>query len=387
MKKFGCAVIIVGAVAAAWFGWHYISGKSTKARPATPPVPVTAGTVTAKDVPIYIRSLGTVQANYTVTLRSQVDGPITQVYFTQGQEVKAGDPLFLVDPGPYKAALDAAKGTLAKDQAQLAGARVDLARYAKLVGPGYQSRQSYDDEKATVAQLVGTVETDIGQVETAQINLDRTTIRSPIDGRTGARLVDPGNLVQAAAATSLVSITQISPCFVNLTAPQDQFDEIRANNAKGTLKVEAYAGDDKTLLSTGTLSLINNQIDTTTGTIQLKGTFDNKDEKLWPGEFLSAHLILTIEKGALTVPSTAVMEGPNGYYAYVIKDDGTAERTDVEVSEIVGDLAIVSKGLQAGQKIVVDGQYRLTKGAKVKIVEPTPSAQKKQKPPPPQKKS
>jgi multidrug efflux system membrane fusion protein len=375
MNTLGKVALAVGVVAAGYLGWQHFF-HNEKPKPQPPAVPVTAGTVTPKDVPIYIRALGTVQANYTVTVRSQVDGQITKVFFQQGQMVKTGDPLFEIDPRPFQAALEFAQGTLQKDQAQLAGAKVDLARYAKLVGPGYQTRQAYDDQKALVAQLTGTVMADDANIKTAQINLEHTMIRSPIDGKTGARLVDPGNFVQASGATSLVSITQLSPCFVNLTAPQDQFEEIRAHDTQGTLDVQAYASDDKTLLSSGKLSLINNQIDTTTSTIQLKGTFQNQDLRLWPGEFVSAHLILYVQKGALTVPATTVMEGPNGYFAYIINDNGTAQQVNVEVSNIQDGLAIISKGLQAGQKVVVDGQYRLTKGAKVRIIQPQPQPQK-----------
>lgn len=371
MKTRTSIALVASALVGGFVGWHFVmrSGpvSAVAEEVAASTIPVTAGKAEVQDVPVYVLGLGTVQANFTVTVRTRVDGQIMHVAFKEGQEVKAGDPLFQIDPRPFQAALEQAQANKQKDEAQLEGAQRDLDRYAKLVGPGYQTRQAYDDERATVAQLQGTVKADQAQLDTAQLNLTYADVRSPIDGRTGARLVDPGNLVQAAQATGLVTITQLKPIFVSFTAPQDSFDAIRENQAKAPLAVLAYANDGKTLLAKGDLTLINNQIDTTTGTIQLKGTFQNQDERLWPGEFVNVQLIVSTRKGAITVPAPTVMQGPNGYYAYVIKPDDTVERRDVQVSMIQDGLAVVDKGLSAGEQIVVDGQYRLTNGTKVKI--------------------
>ena len=370
MAKIAAIGIALVAVTGGIVGWHFVAATGSAGAAvepkASPAVPITAGRAQARNVPVYIRGLGTVQANYTVTVRTRVDGQIMQVFFKEGQEVKVGDRLLQIDPRPFQAALEMAQANKQKDEAQLQGAQLDLERYAKLVAPGYQTRQAYDDEKATVGQLEGAVKADQAQIDAAQLNLNYADVRSPIDGRTGARLVDPGNFVQAAQATSLVTITQLKPIFVRFTAPQDAFDTIRESQAKGPLTVLAYASDDKTLLSTGELTLINNQIDTGTGTIQLKGTFQNQDERLWPGEFVNVRLITSVRRDAVTVPAQTLMQGPDGYYAYVIKPGATVERRDVEVSAIQDGLAVVSKGLSQDEQVVVDGQYRLTNGVKVR---------------------
>ena len=297
-------VIGLAAVIAIFAGGYVALHRQTQPKTAAQAlIPVTAGSTEVKDVPVFVRGLGTVQAFNTVTVKSRVDGQITQVLFTEGAEVKAGDPLFLIDPRPYQATLDQAEANLQRDQAQLAGAQRDLERYGKLVGPGFQTRQSFEDEKATVGQLEGSVKADQAAIDSGKLNLEYANVRSPITGRTGARLVDIGNFVQASLATNLVTVTQIKPIFVNFTVPQSALDEIRLNQAKEPLTVIAYDSDDKTALATGKLTLINNQVDTTTGTIELKATFDNADERLWPGEFINARLILSVRKGAITVPA------------------------------------------------------------------------------------
>ncbi len=357
------------ALVAGLLGWRAFQG-SEPAGAASPPaaavVPVTAGTAEAKTVPVYVRGLGTVQANYLVTVKSRVDGQIMQVFYRAGQDVKTGDRLLQIDPRPFQAALDQAQATEEKDAAQLAGAEVDLKRYAGLVGPGYQTKQAYDDQKALVAQLQATVKADQALVATDQLNLVYADVHAPIDGRAGVRLVDPGNLVQAAAATPLVTIAQIKPIFVDFPASQDQLDAIRQNQAKAPLTVLAFARDDKTELSQGRLSVINNQVDATTGTVELQGTFANTDERLWPGEFVNARLILSERENAITVPAPTVMQGPNGPYIYVIKPDDTVAHRDVQVASIQDGIAVITKGLAAGEKVVVAGQYRLTNGAKVR---------------------
>jgi multidrug efflux system membrane fusion protein len=276
-----------------------------------------------------------------------------------------GDSLFQIDPRPYQAALETAQAAKEKDEAQLAGAQLDLERYQKLLAPGWQTRQSYDQQKATVAQSQAAIKGDIAQIENAKLNLGYADIRSPIDGRLGGKLVDVGNLVHANDNTPLVMITELKPIFVSFTLPQETLDDIQENNKKAPLVVRAFSGDGKKELAQGKLTLIDNMIDQATGTIHLKARFDNDDERLWPGEFVNLRLILSTHKGVSTVPQQTVQVGPNGYYAYVIKPDNTVERRAVEVASMQDGLAVISKGLAAGEKVVVDGQYRLTEGARV----------------------
>jgi multidrug efflux system membrane fusion protein len=367
MARPGWMKIGIGVAVVAVGGWYLIHHFTTKnAPPPQAAIPVTPGTVTVKDVPVYVRGLGTVQAYNTVTIKSRVDGQITQVLFTEGQEVKANDPLFQIDPRPFQAALEQAQANLQKDQAQLQGAQRDLVRFGKLIEPGFQTRQSYEDQMATVGQMTGSTKADQALIDSSQLNLDYANVRSPITGRTGARLVDIGNFIQSSAGTNLVTVTQMKPIFVTFTVPQDNLDQILQNQAQAPLTVVAYAADDKTVLAQGKLTLINNQVDTTTGTIQLKGTFDNEDERLWPGEFINARLIVSVKKNALTVPSQTVMQGPNGAYAYTIQPDKTVQRQEVDVALTQDGEAVIDKGLQANESVVVDGQYRLTRGSKVK---------------------
>ena len=361
-------VVIAAAGAALWkLSGHDLTGGAKAPPPAPPAIPVVAGTAAVQNVPVYVRGLGTVQAFQTVTVRSRVDGNITKVQFTEGQEVKAGDPLFQIDPRPFQAALEQAQAMKTKDEAQLKGAQLDLERYQKLLPTGFQTRQQYDQQVATVGQLKGAIAADQAQIDSAQLNLQYTDIRSPIDGRTGARQVDLGNFVQAGQATALVSITQIKPIFVTFTVPQENLVEIRTNQARAPLEVEAYASDDKTLLSRGKLTLIDNQVDTTTGTIRLKATFENTDERLWPGEFVSARLIISTRQDAIVVPAQTVMQGPQGAYLYVIKPDDTVERRTVQVAAAQENLAVIEKGLASGERVVVEGQYRLTASVKVSV--------------------
>jgi multidrug efflux system membrane fusion protein len=366
----GAAVVVV-LVAAAIVWWHRTGADVPQAVAQTPApgIPVTSGTVVAQDVPVFRNGIGSVQAYNTVAIKSRVDGQIVQVAFKEGQDVKEGDLLFQIDPRGYQAALEQAQAAKQKDEANLVGAQADLDRYEKLLTPGWQTRQSYDQQKAQVAQLQAAIKGDIAQIDTAKINLGYTDIRSPIDGRLGARLVDKGNIVHANDNTALVMITELKPIFVSFTLPQETLDDVHENHKQAPLVVRAYSGDGKKQLAEGKLTLIDNMIDQTTGTIHLKARFENEDERLWPGEFVSLRVILTMRKGVPTVPQQTVQQGPNGSYAYVIKPDDTVERRAVDVASIQDGIAIVTKGLSPGERVVVDGQYRLTEGVHVT---PTP---------------
>jgi membrane fusion protein, multidrug efflux system len=369
-RKSGWAILGVVLVAAA--GYFFVDqaqrDKARAAASAAPAaIPVTVGTAETRDMPVYVRGIGTVQAYKTVTVKSRVDGQIVKVPFEEGQEVKAGDPLFQIDPRPFQATLDQAIANKQRDEAQLAGAAADLERYGKLLGQGYQSRQSYDQQKATVESLKGSIAADQAAIETARLNLGYADIRSPIDGCTGSRQVDPGNLVQAGQNTALVTITQVKPIFVNFTVPQDQTDRIRTNQAAAPLTVVAYGSDDKTELGRGKVTLIENQIDPATGTLKLKGTFANSDERLWPGEFVNVRLILATRRDAVTVPQRTVMQGASDSYVYVVKAGNTVERRTVEVAATQEGMAAIETGLAAGERIVIDGQYRLTNGAAIRV--------------------
>lgn len=368
------AVVVLAAIVVIWR-----LGLGTQAPPAAaqtpaPAIPVTIGTVAAADVPVFLQGIGTVQAYNMVAIKSRVDGQIIKIDFKEGQEVKAGDPLLQIDPRPYQALLEQAQATKQKDEAQLAGAQADLERYAQLVPAGHQTRQSYDQQKAQVAQLQAAVKGDEAQINTAKLNLGYADIRSPIDGRLGAKLVDKGNLVRASDNVPLVTITEVKPIFVSFTLPQDTLDDILENQNKASLVVRAYGADGKKQLAEGKLTLIDNTIDQSTGTIRLKARFDNEEERLWPGAFVNTRLILSVRNGVATVPSQTVQQGPNGNYAYVVKPDDTVERRVVDVASIQDGIAVVTKGLSPGERVVVDGQYRLTNGARVKPSAPQTGA-------------
>ncbi len=372
MRKGAIAACAALAVIAAALLVRLFEQSAPAATAEAPPpvaagVPVTAGTVTAADVPVFLQAIGTVQAFNMVTIKSRVDGQLVRVDFTEGQEVKTADRLVQIDPRPYQAALEQARAAKAKDEAQLASAQLDLDRYGQLVGSGYQTRQSYDQQKALVAQSQAAIKGDQAQIDTAQLNLGYSDIRSPIDGRLGARLVDIGNMVHASDTAGLVTITQLKPIFVSFTLAQDNIDRIRDEQAKAPLEVRAFSGDAKRPLGDGKLTLIDNAIDQTTGTIHLKARFANEDERLWPGEFVNVRLILITRKDVPTVPAQTVQNGATGQYAYVIKSDNTVERRDVEVAAVQDGIAVVTKGLSPGERVVVDGQYRLTDGARVKV--------------------
>jgi membrane fusion protein, multidrug efflux system len=340
------------------------------------PVPVVADTVKKQDVPIYFNGIGTVQAYNTVTVRVRVDGQIKEIDYKEGQEVKTGDLLAVIDPAPYQAVYDQALARRAQDEAQLDNAQVVFQRDSDLLAKNVLDHQTYDTAKYQVAQFQALVKSDDANIESTKVNLDYTRVTSPILGRVGIRLVDVGNIVHASDNSGIVTITQLKPISVLFTLPQQQLGQVNQEAAKGTLKVFAVDRDNTQPLSEGVLAVVNNQIDQTTGTIQLKATFANEDQKLWPGQFVNARLLVTTRKDGLVVPAPVIQRGPNGSYAYVIKADQTVEMRPVTVNQIDNGLALIDDGLQEGEQVVVDGQYKLQPGSKVILTAPGNSPQR-----------
>jgi multidrug efflux system membrane fusion protein len=372
MKIFGrvviAAVLLAGGAFAAVNISHWQGPGKVAEKPAPLPVPVVVGEVKSEDFPIVHEGIGTVQAFNTVTIRARVDGTLQKVLFQEGQDVKAGDVLAVIDPRPFKAALDQAIATKAKDEAQLANSKLDLKRFVDL--RDFASRQSVDTQGTLVSQLTATVKSDEAVIENATVQLSYTTITSPIDGRTGVRMIDAGNMIHASEGAALLVVTQIEPIFVTFTLPQDVLDEVAAAQARGPVQVEAYKRDVETLLSRGTLTVVDNQIDTTTGTIRLKATFANKDRRLWPGAFVNVKVITEIRHNATVVAAQAVQRGPNGFFVYVVNPDMTVEMRPITSGGTADGETLVEKGLASGEKIIVDGQYKLQPGMKVQPIAP-----------------
>lgn len=347
------------------------TGKNA-ARPKGP-VPVLAAEAKAEDVPIIVRGIGNVVPFNSVEVKSRVDGAITKIFYREGQFVRTGQSLIQIDPRPYQAQLDEATANAGKDRANLDNARRDLARLAALLQTQLAAtRQQYETQQALVAQLESTVAADQAVIETARLNLDYATIRSPIDGVVGLQLVAVGNLVQAGAATPLVTIAQIQPIGVVFTVPERDLDRIRRSATHNKLGVLAFNGEDDRQLAAGTLSVINNQVDPATGTITLKAIFPNRDQALWAGQSVNAHLVLETVKSGVTVAPGAVQMGPTGPFVYVIRPDSTAEARPVTVVQVESNAALIGKGLAAGERVVVSGQAGLSPGVKVAVRQGTP---------------
>jgi multidrug efflux system membrane fusion protein len=385
----GALIIILG-----WWSCHR-SGSSNQTQSSKrngaggAPVPVVAGKVEEKDIPIYLDGLGTVQAFNTVTVHTRVDGELQQVLFTEGQDVVIGGPLAVIDPRPFQAALDQAIAKKAQDEAQWGNAKVTLARNTDLLAKKVIAQSDFDTSRYSVDQFQAAVQADQAAIENAKTQLDYTQVKSPIDGRTGVRLVDLGNIVHAADQTGIVVITQLHPISVVFTLPEQNLSAIlNAGGVSGGLHVSALDRGNTTMLDEGTLAVVDNEIDQTTGTVKLKATFPNKDLKLWPGKFVNARLVLTTKKNAIVVPASVVQRGPQGTYAYVIKPDKTVEMRPIKVEQTEANVALIDDGLKAGEQVVVDGQYKLQPGAHVELTTPQPqqpSASPKQRPSKPAK--
>jgi multidrug efflux system membrane fusion protein len=334
------------------------------------PVPVVAGPVRTEDVPEYLDGVGTVQGFQTVTVRSRVDGALVQVAFQEGQQVHKGDLLAQIDPRPFQAVVDQALAKKAQDEAQLGNAKRDLVRYTSLVEQKLLQEQTLDTQRAAVAQLEAQIKSDAAQIAAAQVQLAYTRITAPIDGRTGIRQIDQGNIIHASDANGLVVLTQLTPAVVIFTLPEQQLDRVVTQQEQHPLEVVAMSQDGSRKLGEGQLLLVDNQIDVATGTMRLKAVFPNQDHKLWPGEFVNARLLVDVRKNGLVVPAPVVQRGPQGTFVFVIKPDSTVESRPIEVSQIESGLALIAQGLEPGEQVVIDGQYRLQPGSKVTVQAP-----------------
>src|SRR5215831_18797624 len=345
-------------------------------RPGPPPaptsmVPVVAGVVTSHDVPIYLSGVGTVIAYNTVVVRSQIQGQIVSINFTEGQTVHAGDLLAQIDPRPYQAQIDQVTATRDRDLAQLANAKANLGRYTQLAGKGGATPQLLDTQTAQVAQLQNAVKADEALIEAAQVQLSYTRLTAAIDGVTGLRQVDMGNIIHPTDPNGLVVVTQVQPISVIFTLPETDLAQIQSQQEKTTapLAVLAYDQNNTIELDEGILALVNNQIIQTTGSVQLKANFRNEKHRLWPGQLINVRLLLNMRIGGLTVPASVVQQGPKGAYAYVISPDNTVEIRTVTVVQISDRQALIDSGLAANERVVVDGQYKLQPGTRVTVLE------------------
>ena len=362
--------LIVAVAALGFFGWQQYRGpapgvqaESAQKRPPAAAVPVTIASVEKADFPAYLFGLGSVQAFNTVVVRTRVDGQIDKIAFQEGQLVKEGDILAQIDPRPYQAAFDQAIAKKAQDEANIANAKLDLHRFVSL--GEFATKQQTDTQNSTVLQLTAQIAGDVAAIANAKTQLDYATIRAPLAGVTGFRLVDQGNIVNASTQTGIVTIAQIEPIAVIFTAPEDQLPEIKAALASHPPTVIALSTDGKRALSTGTLSLINNQVDVASGTIRLKAVFENKDHALWPGQSVSTRLLVKTLKDAVVIPDDAIQRSSDGLYSFVVDQDNKANLRKIKVSQSVDGRSVVDEGLTPGQRVITAGQYRVQPGSLV----------------------
>lgn len=359
------ALILVGALG--YYGWSwFFGGSNIHARPDLA-VPVLAATPKVQDVPVYLEGVGMVKALNTVTVRAQVDGKLLSVNFVEGEDVKAGDVLAQIDPAIYQAQYDQAVAKKAQDEATLANAKLDLQRYIQLATAKAGSAQQADTQRATVAQLEALVKSDQASIDNAAATLSYTKIVAPLSGRTGLRQVDQGNIVHAADTTGVVVLTQLQPITVQFSLPQQEVNRVNAASSKAKLEVDVFGNDGRTVVDTGTLESIDNQIDPTTGTVKLKGQFPNAKFQLWPGQFVNVRLKVRTLSQALVVPTAAVQRGPSGTFSYVIGDGDIVSAKPVTVTQQDENNAVIASGLQATDRVVTTGFANLTDGAKVLV--------------------
>lgn len=377
--------VVIGmlAVLAIGIGALQLGARTKPAKSAAPPpsVPVTAAVATQQDIPQIIDAIGTVQSIDSIAIQPRVTGAIQKIEFAPGRDVRQGQELFLIDPRPYQAALDQAKAQLAHDQGVLAEAHMDLTRYQALENQKSIAAQQTQDQVYVVQQDEGTVQLDQANVEAAQLNLDYCHITAPVAGRAGTLQVDLGNLVSPPSGTSsstmtsssLVMIAQLKPIYVNFAVPQTSLDQISRNQAAGALEVDAYSQTGK-LLEKGELTVIDNHVNVSAGTVTMQATFANADESLWPGEFVRIQLTVAMRQNVVTVPTPAVMTGPNGSYLYVIGANDQVKRVGVKVTSQRGGISVIGAGLSGGEKVVTNGQYRLDNGTKIAVQQAAPRA-------------
>lgn len=367
----GCALLVGGGF---WLGVRRFSARdASRGGAEAPAVPVVVATVARREVPIFLEGMGNVTAAMTVTVKTQLDGRLEQVVFQEGQEVRRGQLLAQLDARPYQVQLEQAQGALARDEAQLQNARLNVQRDLPLAAGGFMSQQQQDTDRALAAQLEGAVRVDQAAVHAARLNLDYARITSPIDGVTGVRLVDPGNLVRASDPGGIAVVTQLDPISVVFTLPQDRLTPVRQELLRaGTLPVEVLSGDRSEQLGSGRLTLVDNQINQATSTIRLKATLPNPRHLLWPNQFVNVRLRLTTRKDALVLPASTLQRGPAGAFVYVVGAGETAAARPVTVVETQGELALLSEGVQPGEQVVTEGQDQLHPGARVTVRQQQP---------------
>jgi len=370
----GVAFIILAGGGLYWYRVPRPEPQRAAPAPGRPAVPVSVAIAARQDVPIYVTGLGTVQGSFTIAIHSQVDGIMQEVLFTEGQHVRKGDALVRIEPRLFQAALDQAKAKKSQDVATLGAAEKDLERSRTLVVRSITTQQTVDQQQARVDQLKASIEADEAAIETAQAQLDFATIRAPSDGRIGVRLVDPGNLVHASDTRPIANLVLTQPSAVLFTLPMQVLDDLRDAMARRPVEVTAYDQNNRRLLSTGKLLLIDNAIDQATATIRLKAMFDNADERLWPGEFVNARVALETRRNVIAVPTTVVQRGPQGLFAWIVNADSVAEPRRIELGPASGDLTVINTGLAEGDRVVTDGQYKLQANARVTITSSSTAA-------------
>lgn len=357
------AFVIAGGLI--WLRVHKGQPNPNNTRASEAPVTVHTGVAAKQDFPVYLQGLGNVQAWNSVAVRSRVDGQVEKIAFREGDLVKQGDVLVQLDARPFKAALDQATAKVAQDEANQRSAQADLARTTALVGRGYATKQLFDQQTAAVNQLAAAIEADKAAVENAKVSLDYTTITAPISGRIGLRSIDIGNIVHTTDLNPIVTITETQPIAVIFTAPEDQLAAIVAGFKAGPVDVAAFTPDGKAQLADGKLWSINNEVDAVSGTIRLKGRFENFDDALWPGLSVSTQLLVKSLHDAIVIPEPAVQHGPDGLFAYVVRADKTVDKRDLKIGPTAHGEAVVEAGLEPGEQVVTSGQYRLRPGAPV----------------------
>jgi membrane fusion protein, multidrug efflux system len=369
-------VVLALAGAGAWYMLQRPAEPERVSKPLAAAVPVTVALAEKQDLPIYLTGLGAVQASFTVGIRPQVDGKLEQVLFKEGEHVHKGDVLAKIDPRLYQAALDQAKAKRAQDEAQLISAQKDLSRSRTLVDKSFQTQQVVDQQQAKVDQLIASIDADRAAIETAQTQLDYTSIVAPSDGRMGVRLIDPGNIVHASDSSPIATLTLTKPAAVLFTLSARSLNDVRDALARGPVAVTALSQDNRRTLGEGTLLLIDNMVDQASATMRLKAMFANEDEQLWPGDFVNARVSLEVRREALTVPSAAIQRGPEGIFTWVVGNGDVVQSRPITSGPTTGDRTVITSGLAEGERVVVNGQYKLRQNSKVTVTLPTPAVAK-----------